>query len=351
MSLPITRRYLAVAGTAVAVVALVAGMTWFFTRPAHAADARPVKAVQKGWPQDNSDVKPDSAVTWGRLPNGVRYAVMKHAEPPTRVTLRLYVNAGSLMEEEDQRGLAHFLEHMAFNGTTHHPANEMVEYFQRLGMGFGNDTNAHTSWNETVYKLELPNTQDAMMDSGMLMLRDIADGMLLQKKEIEDERGVILAEKRDRDTVNYRMFVDSLKFSLPDSRIATRFTIGDEGVISKAKRDLFLDFYKKWYTPDRMVVIVVGDIDPARAATYVGKYFSDMKPRESQPDPDMGAIKPRGVVAKVLREAEAPSVEISIANIRQLPLAPDTAAERGRALTRDVANAIIQRRLQKLAKQ
>ncbi len=109
-------------------------------------------------PQAGSDIPADAAVKWGILKNGLRYAILPNAEPPKRVSMRLFVDAGSLMENDDQQGLAHFLEHMAFNGTKNFPAGEMVEYFQRLGMGFGNHTNAHTSFNETVYKLELPNS-------------------------------------------------------------------------------------------------------------------------------------------------------------------------------------------------
>jgi len=108
--------------------------------------------------QDTSDIKPDPTVKWGVLKNGLRYAIKKNAEPPKRVSMRLFVDAGSLMEEDKQQGLAHFLEHMAFNGSKHFPAGEMVEYFQRLGMAFGADTNAHTGFKETVYKLEMPDS-------------------------------------------------------------------------------------------------------------------------------------------------------------------------------------------------
>src|SRR5690606_9152160 len=122
-------------------------------------------------------------------------------EPPDRVSMRLFVDAGSLMENDDQQGLAHFLEHMAFNGTKGFPAGEMVEYFQRLGMGFGNHTTAHTSFRETVYKLELPKSDAAMLDGGMKLFLDYADGMLHDATEIEDERGIILSEKRTRGSV------------------------------------------------------------------------------------------------------------------------------------------------------
>ncbi|MFA5257335.1 MAG: insulinase family protein [Opitutales bacterium] len=303
------------------------------------------------WPQDVSDLAPDPSVVWGVLPNGVRYAIMPHAEPPGRASMRLYVNAGSLMETDGQRGIAHFLEHMAFNGTTHHEPGSMVEYFQRLGMGFGNDTNAHTSWNETVYLLELPAVTDAMMDDSMQMLRDYAHGMLFLQSEVDRERGVILAEKRDRDTVQYRMFVDGLKFSLPDALMPERFPIGQEADISAFDSAAFHAFYDKWYTPDRMVVVVAGDMEPGRAKAYIEKYFSDLPPvADAQADPDMGSILPRGTVARILREPEAPAVDIGISNIRQLAVVPDGSAERAAAMARSLANAMIERRLEILAK-
>ncbi|MEQ1842808.1 MAG: insulinase family protein, partial [Verrucomicrobiales bacterium] len=117
-----------------------------------------VPGASPGWAHPGSDLVPDPAATWGALPNGLRYVILPHADPPGRVSLRLFVDAGSLMEEDDQQGLAHFLEHMAFNGTRNYPPNVLVEYLQRLGMGFGSDTNAHTFFKETVYKLELPKT-------------------------------------------------------------------------------------------------------------------------------------------------------------------------------------------------
>ncbi|MCF6312167.1 MAG: insulinase family protein, partial [Verrucomicrobiales bacterium] len=211
--------------------------------------------------QDKSDVKADPAVKWGVLENGMRYAIMKNAEPPKRVSMRLYIDAGSLMEQDNQQGLAHFLEHMAFNGTKHYPAGEMVEYFQRLGMAFGADTNAHTGFKETVYKLEMPDSDPKLLSQGFQLMRDYADGMLLGAPEIDKERGVIMSEKRTRDSVGWRTFVKQLEFILPEALISHRLPIGKAEVIEKAPRDRFVEFYKKWYTPDRMAFVVVGEVD------------------------------------------------------------------------------------------
>ena len=194
----------------------------------------------KKWAHDSSDLKPDPSVTFGALDNGLRYAIMPNNEPPNRISMRLFVDAGSLMENEEQQGLAHFIEHMAFNGTKNFPAGEMVEYFQRLGMSFGGDTNAHTSFKETVYKLELPKPELDMVDQGMLLFRDYADGMLMSQEEIEKERGVILSELITRDSAEWRTQKEAYKFALPDSLISKRFPIGTKEVIKGAGRTQFI---------------------------------------------------------------------------------------------------------------
>ncbi|MEM0970670.1 MAG: insulinase family protein, partial [Verrucomicrobiota bacterium] len=182
------------------------------------------------WAHSDSDLSPDEAIQWGTLENGLRFALLQNPEPPDRVSLRLFVDAGSLMEDDDQQGLAHFLEHMAFNGTRNFPAGEMVEYFQRLGMAFGSHTNAHTSFRETVYKLELPNTEDSTLEEGFQLLRDYADGLLFGEEEIEKERGVILSEKRSRDSADWRSFVDWMDYALAGNLLSVRMPIGTEEV-------------------------------------------------------------------------------------------------------------------------
>ncbi|MEM7697091.1 MAG: insulinase family protein [Verrucomicrobiota bacterium] len=299
-----------------------------------------------------SDLAPDPAVTWGKLENGVRYAILPNAEPPDRVSLRLHVEAGSLMENEDQQGLAHFIEHMAFNGTTHFPAGEMVEYFQRLGMGFGSHTNAHVTFHETVYKLDLPNTEEAMLDEGFKLLRDYADGMLLLPDEIEDERGVILAEKRSRDSVSWRTFVEQVGFALPESIVSRRMPIGIEEVIVNAQRERFVEFYENWYTPNRLVVIAVGDIEVDAIETFVESYFADMEPRTRRPDPDLGELSERVWATHHHFEEEAGETSVSLeALTRQTSeTAIDSAENRAIELRRNIAAQIINRRLERLAK-
>lgn len=301
-------------------------------------------------PHENSDIPTDEAVTWGLLDNGLRYAILPNEEPPNRVSMRLYVDAGSLMEADNQQGLAHFLEHMAFNGTKNFPAGEMVEYFQRLGMGFGNHTNAHTSFNETVYKLELPNAESAMLDEGMQLLRDYADGMLLLPDEIDDERGIILSEKRDRDSVGWRTFVEQLKFALPDSLVSVRLPIGTEEVITQAPRERFVEFYENWYTPNRMAIIVVGDIEKDEIEDLVKKHFESMKKREKRPAPDLGTVSSREFATHYHYEEEAGETSVSIEAFQSRINPPDNSERRTKDLQLMIASQIVNRRLDRIAK-
>jgi zinc protease len=301
-------------------------------------------------PQEGSDIPADPAVKWGVLENGLRYAILPNAEPPNRVSMRLFVDAGSLMENDDQQGLAHFLEHMAFNGTKNFPAGEMVEYFQRLGMGFGNHTNAHTSFNETVYKLELPNSDAVMIDEGMKLFRDYADGMLLLPDEIDEERGIILSEKRDRDSVSWRTFVEQIKFAFPDQRVSRRMPIGTEDVISGAPRERFVEFYENWYTPNRMAVVVVGDVEVAAIEKLVTTHFASMATREKRPSPAMGEMSKRGFATHYHHEAEAGETSVSIEVFKPRVDPPDNSERRLFDLNLMLAGQMVDRRLERIAK-
>ena len=223
------------------------------------------------------EIDADSNLKIQKLQNGLTIAVYKNEEPPKRCSMRLLVKAGSLFENENERGLAHFIEHMAFNGTKHFPSGAMTEYFQRLGMAFGSDTNAHTSFVETVYKLELPEVTEKIVDESMLLLRDYADGMLFEQSFIDSERSVILAELNARDDANYRKAVKEIEFVLDGMNFAKRMPIGVENVIKSANRDDFFKFYRENYRPDNMVLVVVGDVDVDSVFDVAKKHFSDFK--------------------------------------------------------------------------
>lgn len=299
-----------------------------------------------------SDLPPDASVEFGVMDNGIRYAIMPWSEPPGRLSVRLLVEAGSYHETERQKGLAHLIEHMAFNGTRHFSAGEMVEYFQRLGMAFGPDTNAHTGFKETVYKLELPEAGGEVLEQGLLLLRDYADGMLLETEEIEKEKGVVLSELRDRDTPGYRAFVDEMEFSLPQARISGRMPIGDADVIRMATRQDLVDFYEKWYTPDRMVLVGVGDLEPEELLGKFREYFGDMEAVEaSVPDPDPGALEPVDRRARLYSNAELGADEAGIYCRRRIEPVVDTLADRLERERMQLANAMMSRRFERLSKE
>jgi len=308
--------------------------------------------AQPYWPHDRSDLPVDEQVVWGSLDNGLRYAILPHNEPPGRVSMRLYVEAGSLHETDSQRGLAHFLEHMAFNGTKHFEPEEMVQYFQRLGMAFGADTNAHTSFGETVYKLELPESNDALLDDSFLVLRDYADGMLLKPEEIEKERGIILAEKRSRDSVGYRTMEAYYDFLFPQALLSKRLPIGIEEVIANAPRQEFTQFYQTWYRPDNMVLVVVGDVEVPSIREKIEATFGSMeKPETPVPAVEMGSIMTQPVRTRVHQETEAEAADVSIMSLAPYAEAHDSQARRAKEIRQAAAEYIVNRRLERRAKE
>lgn len=309
-------------------------------------------AAVEPWPFELSDLEPDPAVTWGQFKNGVRYVVMPNREPRQRVSLRLFVRAGSLHEEENERGLAHFLEHMAFNGTENFGPGTLVEYFQRLGMAFGADTNAYTGFDRTVYMIELPDTEAGSIDEGLLVLRDYVDRMLLGTREIESERGVVLSEMRSRDSVGYRTALAEYKFLLPEALLPERFPIGTVDVLRQATRDDFVGFFDAWYRPERTVIVLVGEVDPAVAVDLMKKNFADFEPRApAREEPEMGQVDSSETRAMLHTEAEASSSRVAIQTVMPYGAQPDTLELRTARWHRTAASQMLSRRLESLARQ
>ena len=306
------------------------------------------------FPQQESDLKPDPAARFGKLENGVRYVILSNREPRDRAALRLLVFAGSLQEKEDQRGLAHFLEHMAFNGSKHYPPGKLIEFFQRMGMSFGADVNANTSFDRTIYQLELAHADNPTLQEGMRVFSDYAGGLLLSEDQIDQERGVILSEKRARDSAGYREFVAQFEAMLGTTLLPKRLAIGVPEVISKAKRARFLDFWNTWYRPENMVIVAVGDwADEAAVENIVREHFANLRARAPpRQKPALGKLRKfAGVRAIFHAEPEAPATNISIASITPYAHQPDTAARRKDRLRRSLALAMLNRRFSILGKQ
>ncbi|HEY4988550.1 MAG TPA: insulinase family protein, partial [Opitutaceae bacterium] len=242
--------------------------------------------------------------------------------------------------------------HMAFNGSTHYAPGTLVEKLQRLGMGFGADTNAATSFDHTIYQLELPDTAPATIAEGLQIFEDYGGGLLLQQDMVDKERGIILSEKRTRDSVGYRTMVSQFEFVDAGTRVPDRIPIGLQEVIEKSNRDPFVAFYNMWYRPENMVVLVVGDIDGPTIVKQIVDGFSGLTPRSPAPAPvDLGHVADfKGVKTLFHGEPEAPDTQIVIATNVPYAHEADTGANRIKYLPRAIAVDMLNRRLDVLSK-
>ena len=219
-------------------------------------------------------IENDPSVRTGKLANGLTYYIKQNNWPEHRVNFYIAQNVGSLQEEESQRGLAHFLEHMAFNGTEHYPGNGVIDYTRSLGVEFGRDLNAYTSVDQTVYNInDVPSTRVSAIDSCLLILKDWSNGLLLEGDEIDKERGVIHEEWRVRSSASQRMFERNLETLYPNSKYGLRMPIGLMSVIDNFKYDEIRNYYHKWYRPDNQAIVVVGDIDVDRTEAKIKELF------------------------------------------------------------------------------
>src|SRR5258708_35662178 len=213
----------------------------------------------------------------GKLSNGLTYYIRKNGRPEKKVELRLVVKVGSIMEDDDQRGLAHFTEHMAFNGSKHFKKNELVSFLQSIGVQFGADLNAYTSFDETVYILPIPTDKPENFDKGMLVLEDWASTVTFEDTEIDKERGVVLEESRLGKGAGDRMNKVIFPKLFTGSKYADRLPIGKDDILKNFKYDAIKRFYKDWYRPDLMAVIAVGDVEPSIAEDLIKKHFEKLK--------------------------------------------------------------------------
>jgi zinc protease len=232
----------------------------------------------------NQPLPVDKDVITGSLENGLKYYIQKNQKPEKRAELRLYVNAGSVLENEDQRGLAHFVEHMAFNGTKHFKKNELINYLEKLGIKFGPELNAYTNFDQTVYMLTVPTDSVNILSTGFLVLEDWAHNLTFDPQEIDKERGVVGEEWRLGRGAEMRMLNKQLPILFKGSRYAERLPIGKKEIIDSASYDTIKQFYKDWYRPDLMAVAAVGDFDPTVIEGYIKEHFSKLKnPKEERP--------------------------------------------------------------------
>jgi zinc protease len=314
---------------------------------ASAVRARPDSQV---WPHERADIAPDSQVRYGVLGNGMRYALMRNTQPAGIVALRLRIASGALQETDPQRGLAHFLEHMAFNGSKNVPEGEMIKILERKGLAFGPDTDAYTSFGETVYMLDLPKNDASTLDTGLMLMRETADRLTIAEAAVQREKGVILSEERARDTPEYRLTKARFGFWLKGQRVPERFPIGLVETIKAADSAKLTDYYRRNYRPERAMLVATGDIDVDAVEAKIKAGFADWsQPGPAGADPDLGNPLTRGREAAVHVEPSGPT-SVAMVFVSPADETLDSRAERIRETRRSVALDIVNRRLRKIAR-
>ena len=259
----------------------------------------------------------DPEVVVGTLPNGLRYYVRPNPKPARRVELRLVVKAGSVLEDADQQGLAHFLEHMEFEGTRNFPGTGINDFLASLGLSIGADANAQTSYDDTQYILRVPTDSSSVLDRALLLLKDWAGSATLEPSAIERQRGIVLSEWRQHLGAGERTRDKIRRVQLDGSQYANRPPIGDPDILQKAQRDQLLRFYRDWYRPDLMAVIVVGDVKRDDVVGMIKSHFSSLtNPSPSRPRPAFDVPERPGTRYTVITDKETTATSVSLSDLR-----------------------------------
>lgn len=302
------------------------------------------------WAFEESDVPVDSDYVFGTLPGGMRYVLRQNATPEGTALVRMRIGSGSLEEREDERGLAHFLEHMAFNGSRRVPEGEMVRLLEREGLAFGADTNASTGYEAVTYKLDLPRNDAGLLDTALMLMRETASELTIAPGAVERERGVILAERRDRAGYALKAYRDEVAFIAPRARYGERLPIGTRDVLETADAAAIRALYERTYVPTNTVLVVVGDFPVETMEAKVRAVFADWRGGPAPDDPVTGPVdvSRRGLTDIYLDPALSESVTLT--RFSPYEDEPDTLAARERALLRGIGYAIVNRRLAALAR-
>lgn len=291
----------------------------------------------------------DPAIKIGKLDNGLTYYIKQNKKPEQRIELRLAVNAGSVCETDSQQGLAHFVEHMCFNGTKNFPSNRIIDMLEEMGVKFGAELNASTSFDETIYMLKVPTDKEEWINRGFQVLEDWAHQVTLDDGEIDKERGVIVEEWRLGLGADDRMQSKYIPVLLKGSKYAERIPIGKVDVIKSFPHDTLRRFYKTWYRPDLMAVVVVGDIDPALAESKVREYFGRI-PKTVNPEKRVEYPVPDNIepLVSVVTDKEATGYDVQIM-FKQPKSNSITFADYRNTLMRNLYTGMLNNRLQEIA--
>ncbi|HWA35535.1 MAG TPA: insulinase family protein [Cyclobacteriaceae bacterium] len=285
----------------------------------------------------------------GTLPNGLTYYIRKNTKPEKKVELRMAVKVGSILEDDDQRGLAHFTEHMAFNGTQHFKKNDLVSFLQSIGVKFGADLNASTGFDETVYILPIPVDKPENLEQGMLVLEDWASTISFDPAEIEKERGVVLEEERLGKGAQERMLKKMLPYILEGSKYEVRLPIGTTETLKTFKPEVIKRFYKDWYRPDLMAVVVVGDVDPVAAEAMIKKHFEKLKnPAKERPRVDEEIPTRTKSEGLVITDPEATNHILQIFYATNKAKVQTTVGDYRQSIIKNLASVMLSQRMQEL---
>ncbi len=323
-------------------------VTLGFAAPLAAQSTGPSEA----WGIEATDVEPDASITYGQLSNGMKYAIRQNDTPDGAASFRMHVDFGSYGEADNEQGLAHFIEHMAFNGTTNVPEGEMIPLLERLGLAFGPDTNAYTSFEETVYMLDVPNATEYGLETALFLLRETASEIQFAPEAVDREREILVSERRTRDSAGLRNLRDVFDFRVPSTRIVSRFPIGTDEILREAPADRLRNLYNRFYRPENTTLVAVGDFDVAEVEAMIEARFGNWVGRG-----EAGAIPPLGDV-DFDRETEfdtfvdpAISESVAIYQLRPYTDPADTIAERTRSQLRGLATSMFDRRITRISNQ
>ena len=302
------------------------------------------------WPFEDSDIPLDPDYVFGRLDNGMRYILRHNATPKGTGMVQLMVDAGSSSETESERGYAHFVEHMAFNGSTNVPEGEMIKLLEREGLAFGADTNASTGFEQTIYKLDLPRNDVDLLDTALMLMRETASELLFLPEAVQRERGVVMSEQRVRDTYSLRNFVDQLDFLYPGSRLSQRLPIGTVPSLKQADAEGLRGFWERNYVPGNTTLIVVGDFDMEQVEAMIEDHFGRWQGPSAPHKPSLGPVDPELAGLTDIHTDPALSEQVTISRNAAWTDRPDTILNRRRQLLGQIAVNIINRRFATIAR-
>ena len=302
------------------------------------------------WAFEASDIPVDPGYRFGRLANGMRYVIRHNETPKGTGSVRMEIAAGSLDESDSERGFAHFVEHMAFNGSTNVPEGEMVHLLEREGLAFGADTNAQTSFEQTTYLLDLPRNDPSLLGTALMLMRETAGGLLFDSKAVARERGVVLSEMRDRNSWQYRNQIAQLGFLTPDARYVERLPIGTADALNAATSEGLKAFWQRNYVPGKTTLIVIGDFDADAVEAAIKARFENWQAAPSPPQPGAGPIDPARSGQTEIYIDPALSERLAISRHGPWLYEPDSAAQRRENLLRQIGYAIVNRRLQRISR-